>query len=138
MATIGEETATKAAVTLEVDGDGVAWLTFDRPESRVNILTSEVMMEVDRLIADLEEEVRIGRAKALVIRSGKPGAFIAGADISEIEGLTDPRTAAEKAAEGQAVFRRIEGLTIPSVAVIDGAALGDRKSTRLNSRHVAT
>lgn len=124
MATIGEETATKAAVTLEVDGDGVAWLTFDRPESRVNILTSEVMMELDRLIADLEEEVRIGRAKALVIRSGKPGAFIAGADIGEIEGLTDPRTAAEKAAEGQAVFRRIEGLTIPSVAVIDGAALG--------------
>lgn len=124
MATTQQAIDVQAALSLEIDGDGVAWLVFDRPDSRVNLLSEAVMMRLDALLAEVEEHVRTGRAKALVIRSGKDGSFIAGADVSEIAGITDPTEAAEKAARGQSVFRRLERLPIPSVAMIDGACLG--------------
>jgi 3-hydroxyacyl-CoA dehydrogenase/enoyl-CoA hydratase/3-hydroxybutyryl-CoA epimerase len=124
MATTREVTALQAALALELDGDGVAWLIFDRPESRVNLLTSSVMEWLDGLLAEVEEAVRIGRVKGLVVRSGKPGTFIAGADIGEIAAITDPREAEAKSREGQRIFRRLEQLPIPSIAVIDGACLG--------------
>jgi len=119
-----EVTAVRSALTLELDGDGVAWLVFDRPESRVNLLTTEVMALLDSLLSEVEEAVRTGRAKVLVIRSGKPGTFIAGADIAEIAAIADPLEAEAKAREGQRIFRRLELLPIPSIAVIDGACMG--------------
>src|SRR5690625_4291893 len=124
MATTQQATEAQAALALEIDGDGVAWLVFDRPDSRVNLLSEQVMMRLDALLSEVEEHVRTGRAKALIIRSGKDGSFIAGADVSEIAGITDPMEAAEKAARGQSVFRRLERLPIPSVAMIDGTCLG--------------
>lgn len=124
MATTREVAALPAALTLDLDGDGVAWLTFDRPDSRVNLLTTPVMEWLDGLLAEVEEAVRIGRAKGLVIRSGKPGTFIAGADIGEIASITDPREAEAKSKEGQRIFRRLEQLPIPTIAVIDGACMG--------------
>ena len=114
----------QAALTLEVDGDGVAWLVFDRPESRVNILTSGVMARLDLLLADIEEAARAGRVRAVVVRSGKPGTFIAGANIDEIAEITDAREAEAKAREGQRIFRRLEQLPVPSIAAIDGVCLG--------------
>lgn len=119
-----ERTADQAALTLAVDGDGVAWLVFDRPDSRVNILTSGVMERLDTLLGEIEDGARAGRIKAVIVRSGKPGMFIAGADISEIQGITDPAEASAKAAAGQAVFRRLEKLPVPTIAAIDGICLG--------------
>src|SRR5690606_7093103 len=114
----------EAALTLEIDGDGVAWFVFDRPESRVNILTSGVMARLDRLLADVEEAARTGRVRAVVVRSGKSGTFIAGASIDEIAEITDAREAEAKSREGQRIFRRLEQLPVPSVAAIDGTCLG--------------
>jgi 3-hydroxyacyl-CoA dehydrogenase/enoyl-CoA hydratase/3-hydroxybutyryl-CoA epimerase len=125
MATMtGVAADTDAGLTLEIDGDGVAWLVFDRREQRVNLLTTPLMLKLDALLGDLEEAVRVGRAKALVVRSGKPGTFIAGADINEIAGISDASEAEAKAREGQRIFRRLEQLPIPSIAVIDGACMG--------------
>ena len=124
MATTQQTLDTQAALTLEIDGDGVAWLVFDRPSSRVNLLDEAVMMRLDALIEELEEHARTGRAKVVVVRSGKDGSFIAGANVSEIAGIDDPAEAASKAASGQAVFRRLERLPIPTIAMIDGTCLG--------------
>lgn len=124
MATTREAVESAAALTLEIDGDGVAWLVFDRPESKVNILSSDVMRRLDGLLAEVEENARIGRVKALVVKSGKPGSFIAGANVEEIAGITDPAEAEEGSRLGQEVFRRIERLPIPSIAAIDGICLG--------------
>ena len=41
------EVTDQAALTLDVDGDGVAWIVFDRPGSKVNLLTAEVMATLD-------------------------------------------------------------------------------------------
>lgn len=117
-------TAAQAALSLEVDSDGVAWLVFDNPDSKVNLLTRAVMERLDQLLTQLEEGARTGRVKALVVRSGKDGSFIAGADVREIAGITDGEEAAVQAAAGQAVFLRLERLPLPTIAAIDGTCLG--------------
>jgi hypothetical protein len=59
-----------------------------------------------------------------VVRSGKDGSFIAGADVDEIAAITDPAEGAAGAAQGQAVFRRLDLLPVPTVAAVDGTCLG--------------
>lgn len=133
------------AFTLAVDRDNVAWLTLDRPGS-VNLLTLEVMEELDRRLGELESRIATGKVVAVVIRSGKEGSFIAGADVSEIAELRDESDAYEKSREGQRIFRRLERLRVPTVAAVDGTCLGggtelilacgyriasDRSSTRI-------
>jgi len=124
MAATGEVTGAETALTLSIDGDGVAWLVFDVPGSRVNILSTPVMAQLDAALAEVEEGVATGRIKALVVRSGKPATFIAGADIEEIRAITDVAEAERGSREGQRIFRRIERLAIPSIAAIDGACMG--------------
>jgi 3-hydroxyacyl-CoA dehydrogenase / enoyl-CoA hydratase / 3-hydroxybutyryl-CoA epimerase len=114
----------QAALTLDVSGDGVAWLVFDRPDSKVNILTSGVMLRLDALLDEIEAGARAGRISAVVVRSGKPASFIAGADVNEIVGITDAAEGARAASLGQRVFLRLERLPVPTVAAIDGACLG--------------
>lgn len=114
----------QAALSLTIDGDGIAWLVFDRPDSKLNLLTSGVLLRLDELVAELEAHAHAGEARALVVRSGKPGTFIAGADIREIEAITDPAEGEAAARAGQRIFRRLELLAIPTVAAVDGICLG--------------
>jgi len=62
--------------------------------------------------------------KALVILSSKPNVFIAGADIKEIEGICEVSDGQAKSNAGQDVLNKLEDLEIPTIAVIDGVALG--------------
>ncbi|HUE77980.1 MAG TPA: 3-hydroxyacyl-CoA dehydrogenase NAD-binding domain-containing protein [Longimicrobiales bacterium] len=114
----------QAALTLEKDGDGVAWLVFDAPGRKVNVLSTPVMERLGALLDDVAAGAGAGGIRALVVRSGKDGTFIVGADVDEIAGLTDPAQARDKAAAGQAVFQRIHALDIPTIAAIDGTCLG--------------
>ena len=114
----------QAALTLEVAGDGVAWLVFDRPDSSVNLLTEAVMTRLDELLAEVEGGARAHRVQALIVRSGKDASFIAGADVNAIAAITDAAEAEAKARLGQRVFRRLELLPIPTVAAVDGQCLG--------------
>lgn len=111
-------------VLLDVDRDQVAWLTFDLPGSKVNLLRTDVMQALDRQLGVLESTIATGRVVALVVRSGKSGTFIAGADVGEIAEITDREDARRKSREGQRIFRRLERLTVPTIAAIDGQCLG--------------
>ena len=110
--------------SLEVDRDNVAWLTIDQPDSRVNLLTTEVMEALDRRLGELESRIATGKLVAVVIRSGKPGTFVAGADVREIAEIRDEEDAYEKSREGQRIFRRLERLRVPTIAAVDGTCLG--------------
>ena len=108
----------------EVDRDHVGWLTFDRPDSAVNVFTPRLMRDLDALLSQLESRIANGQMLALVSRSGKEGAFFAGADVEAIEALSSVTEAREASAEGQRIFRRIERLRVATIAAVDGACMG--------------
>jgi len=105
---------------LTQDGDGVAWLLFDRAGASANTLSSDVMAEFEQVLTALETR----RPAGIVIRSAKPSGFIAGADVNEFRGATDPAAVEIMMAQAHLVTDRLEGLKIPTVAVIHGFCLG--------------
>ena len=119
-----ERTTSEATPALEKDGAGVASLVFNDPERKLNVLSTAVMERLEALLGEVESGAADGSIRALVVRSGKEGSFIAGADVDEIAGITDPAEGREKAAKGQAVFQRVHDLEIPTVAAVDGTCLG--------------
>ncbi len=102
------------------DADGVAWLLFDRDGASANTLSADVIEELDKILAALESE----RPAGLVIRSAKKSGFIAGADVNEFRGASDPQPVETAIGRAHAVIDRLEALRVPSVAVIHGFCLG--------------
>ena len=120
----GPTSESTAGLSFEVDRDHVGWLTFDTPDSSVNVFTPALMQELDALLSQLESRIANGQMLALVIRSGKEGSFFAGADIESIEALGTIAEARAASREGQRIFRRVERLRVPTVAAVDGACMG--------------
>ncbi|HET9765445.1 MAG TPA: 3-hydroxyacyl-CoA dehydrogenase NAD-binding domain-containing protein [Thermoanaerobaculia bacterium] len=100
--------------------DGVAWLLFDAPGKRVNTLSQRLMGWFDEQLAAIEKQPLRG----LVLRSTKPDTFIAGADIEEIEQLSDRAQVRELLRRGHELFGRVAALPFPTVAAIHGACMG--------------
>ena len=96
-------------------------LTFDMPDRPVNILTLEVMQELDNVLDELAGKPHL---QALLIMSAKPDNFIAGADVNEIKGVTDPQEGERASREGHRIFNKVAALPFPSIAVIQGTCLG--------------
>jgi len=97
----------------------VAWVTIQRPE-KMNALNQEVLQELESAFAALEHDAGVG---VVVLTGAGEKAFVAGADISELKDL-DSASARVQALKGQAVFQRIEDLSKPVVAAVNGFALG--------------
>jgi 3-hydroxyacyl-CoA dehydrogenase/enoyl-CoA hydratase/3-hydroxybutyryl-CoA epimerase len=108
------------AFELKVEEDGLAVLTFDLPGEKVNKFSTAVIGELGDVLVRLCREARI---RGLLIRSGKPEVFIAGADVKEFTsvGPEDARTAVERV---QSLFEQLANLPYPTVAAINGACLG--------------
>jgi 3-hydroxyacyl-CoA dehydrogenase / enoyl-CoA hydratase / 3-hydroxybutyryl-CoA epimerase len=115
-----EATSAYRNFKLTRDGDGIAWLLFDRDGASANTLSADVLEEFDRIIGEFES----ARPAGLVIRSAKTSGFIAGADVNEFRGATDPGTVEAAIARAHAVIDRLEALRVPNVAVIHGFCLG--------------
>ncbi|MDH3305382.1 MAG: 3-hydroxyacyl-CoA dehydrogenase NAD-binding domain-containing protein [Gammaproteobacteria bacterium] len=104
----------------KTDDDGTVWLCIDKADAGANVLSSEVLMELDSILAPLEASPPRG----LVLYSGKPGSFVMGADINEFVDIDTPELAYKLVRQGQQLFDRIEALSCPTVAVINGVCLG--------------
>jgi 3-hydroxyacyl-CoA dehydrogenase/enoyl-CoA hydratase/3-hydroxybutyryl-CoA epimerase len=108
--------------TLNVEfKDGFAVIEFDQPDSKVNVLSSQGMVELEQIISQMEQRKDL---LGLCIVSKKPDIFIAGAEIEEIEHITSPQEGEDKARAGQKILNRLEKLPITSIALINGACLG--------------
>jgi len=101
--------------------NNIAYITFDQPDSRVNVLSSAVLAEFEQILDQFKNQSAL---KAVVIQSAKKDIFVAGADIKEIENIVEFDDAKSKAEAGQRIFNKLEDLPTPTIAVIDGAALG--------------
>jgi 3-hydroxyacyl-CoA dehydrogenase/enoyl-CoA hydratase/3-hydroxybutyryl-CoA epimerase len=117
---VEKEAGAATAFRIEREGD-LAILWFDLPGEKVNKFSSTVMMEFARLVDDMERATDI---KRIIIASGKPSIFIAGADVSEFAKATTPEQAREYTRFGQQTFHRFSKLPQVKVAAINGACLG--------------
>jgi 3-hydroxyacyl-CoA dehydrogenase/enoyl-CoA hydratase/3-hydroxybutyryl-CoA epimerase len=105
---------------LDIDHDGIAWITFDSPKSSANVWNEETLREFNHLLEIIEHDTRV---RALVLRSAKERIFIAGADIKAIRSMQHVRVN-DLIWLGQAVFDRLARLPMPKIAAIHGACMG--------------
>jgi 3-hydroxyacyl-CoA dehydrogenase/enoyl-CoA hydratase/3-hydroxybutyryl-CoA epimerase len=106
---------------LEVGADRLATLTFDSPDKKLNVFTRTALQELERVLEELAGRKDIG---CLILLSGKPGGFIAGADVEEIARVADPVEAEAGSRVGHRLFAAWEALPFPTVAAIRGVCLG--------------
>ncbi|HKO57814.1 MAG TPA: 3-hydroxyacyl-CoA dehydrogenase NAD-binding domain-containing protein, partial [Thermoanaerobaculia bacterium] len=109
-----------SAFRIEREGD-LAILWFDLPGEKVNKFSSTVMQEFSGIVDQLEAATDI---KQVIVASGKPSIFIAGADVSEFNKATNVEEAKEYTRFGQQTFHRFSKLPQVKVAAINGACLG--------------
>src|SRR5436190_4402350 len=122
MANASSTTSTAVNFRLEMREGGVAILTFDMPNSRANTLGQAVIAELESILAQLKSRTDV---KGLIFRSGKPGMFIAGADLRELGGARpDPDLSRRLVKRGLDIVAGFEKLPFPTVAAIDGACMG--------------
>lgn len=118
---------------IETDADGIALVTWDMPEKSMNVITPDVMEELDAII---DQTAAAPAIKGVVITSGKPS-FSGGADLSMIKSMftlqaeekkKDPAHAAQKLFElvGRLsrLFRKLETCGKPWVSAINGTCMG--------------
>lgn len=98
-----------------------AIIEFDQQDSKVNVLNTQLMNEFSDVLIQLRDKTDL---KGVFLVSKKPGIFIAGADVKEIENINTPAEAEEKSKSGQEILNILEELSIPSYALINGVCLG--------------
>lgn len=101
--------------------DGIARITFDLENEKVNKLSTKVLSEFDETLDVIKNNSSI---KALLVQSAKKNIFIAGADIEEIETLSKEEEIYELLMKVHSIFNKLENLPFPSIAYINGACMG--------------
>jgi 3-hydroxyacyl-CoA dehydrogenase / enoyl-CoA hydratase / 3-hydroxybutyryl-CoA epimerase len=118
----------------ETDADGIVTLTWDMPGRSMNVLTNEMMSELEQAVDKIAADPAI---KGCVIASGKDD-FAAGADLTMLQGIGSEygklvkqkseteakRYVFEEIRKGSLIFRKLEKSGKPFAAAINGLALG--------------
>ena len=99
-------------------------LTLNRPEA-LNALNRQVLEDLDAAL----DGVDMNAVRCLILTGAGEKAFAAGADIAAMADMS-PEEAAAFSRRGNEVFRRIETFPLPTIAAVNGYALG-----RLRARH---
>ena len=105
-------------IIFEVEGN-IAIIKFNRPKA-LNAINPGVIADVGNALDVIEADLTI---KVLVLTGEGDKAFVAGADISHMAGFS-PLQGRKFSAEGQELLFRLEGLSIPVIACVNGFALG--------------
>ena len=105
---------------LDSDLDGICWLTIDREGESANSLSRDVFTELEQIVTRLEQNPPRG----LILRSGKSGSFIMGADVREFDQVQSAAEAEAFIREAHALLDRVEALPFPTAVIIEGYCLG--------------
>lgn len=106
-------------IIFEVGEDGIATVLMNRPQ-KLNALNAATMSELDSAFSEFRNNERI---RGLVLTGSGERAFVAGADITELASA-EPVRAIDLSLHGQGILRKLETANKPSVAAINGFALG--------------
>lgn len=108
---------------LSVRSDSLAVLTIDQSASKANVLTLGLWAELEAALDSLSKRTEL---RGLVLASAKPDIFIAGADLKLLVNAAGPNDPAVRGFidQGLRILEKLEKLPFPTVAAIDGAALG--------------
>lgn len=111
-------------LTVELKND-LMWVGFGKYEKKsMTTFTRETLEELKKAILEAVEHDKKATAKGLVFFSHKPGVFLAGVDISVINGLKTEAEALRALDEAHSIFNSLDDLKMPTVALVDGVCLG--------------
>lgn len=110
------------SVALNINSDGIATLNLDSAGSSVNVLNSQLLDEIAQAVQVLQETDEV---RGLILRSAK-AAFVLGADIKEFPAIFDltQSEVVDWALKTHGLFNDLESLPFPTVALVNGMALG--------------
>ncbi|RHZ04163.1 hypothetical protein DYB31_013118, partial [Aphanomyces astaci] len=108
-------------LSLETRPNGVAIVRLDDKTAKVNTLNAAMTKELVTVLDKVESDADI---KSVVLISSKPGCFIAGADIAQLQAATSEAEVKKLSSNGQVYMNRIQSSKKPFVAAIDGSCLG--------------
>src|SRR5437870_2965913 len=114
-------TLTGPLIRREIGDDHICLLTFDRPESGVNIFDAATLDELNEHLDFVENDASL---RGLIIASAKKSIFIAGADLKTLLQQAQSGDMSAFIAKGQRIFDRLAHLKIPTVSAIHGASAG--------------
>ena len=126
-------------IRLEKDADGIVELIFDQAGKSVNVMGDEYAEAMPKALDELEAQK--DSITGVYIRSGKPGQFFAGGDITQMMEMDLNPDDAERQrmfngiVAAKAPLRRLEALGVPIVVGINGAALGGGYEIALACHH---
>ncbi|MEP6619519.1 MAG: fatty acid oxidation complex subunit alpha FadJ [bacterium] len=112
--------------------DGIAVVTIDLVGEPVNKVTAGLRADFGEVFAQLEGDTAV---RGVVLVSGKPDTWLAGADIDEFFALKGVDEAEALSRGGQGLLAKLESMTRPVVAAIHGACLGGGLETALACRY---
>jgi 3-hydroxyacyl-CoA dehydrogenase/enoyl-CoA hydratase/3-hydroxybutyryl-CoA epimerase len=100
--------------------EGILVVTLDQSDEKVNKLTEELIAEFQ----DLVENTDPNDIEGIVLTSGKPGNFIAGADVEMLKNKSAPQGIEELSQHGNKLLLKLANYPKPVVAAIHGSCLG--------------
>src|SRR5690606_39310575 len=106
-------------MTIEKLDYGVHVVTINNPPA--NTLNAGIQQDLLHLIEEVETNPAI---RAIVFKSANPKIFIAGADLGAMGSSNENVDFAESSKHVQDIFNRLESLRVPTIAAINGHALG--------------
>ncbi len=118
--------------SIERDDTGLAIATLDRAGESTNALSAEVMAEFAAILDQFDQ----APPKGLIIRSGKPAGFIAGADIDEFSQLDTAAKGRALIERGWHLFNRLAAVRYPTLALVRGHCLGGGLELALACRYL--
>jgi 3-hydroxyacyl-CoA dehydrogenase/enoyl-CoA hydratase/3-hydroxybutyryl-CoA epimerase len=122
-----------AGPALSTERRGVCLIIWiDVPGASVNTLGPGLVTEFESIFKMIESDREL---RGVVLASGKPDSFIAGADVEQFANFKSPGDAAHVSALGQELLNGLEALPVPFVAAIHGACLGAGLEVALACRY---